>query len=98
MTPAKFRQRETYLTKEISSFDCVKLEDSGRVAQLVEQCPFKGPLSLRNPSRLTESNHLARTRKLSFGPMCSHSAVIVRRIVRCPSNTKTLAPFSLFYP
>ncbi len=35
------------------SFSCVKLEGSGRVAQLVEQCPFKAWVAGSSPAALT---------------------------------------------
>jgi hypothetical protein len=41
---------------------CVRLEKSGRVAQLVEQCPFKAWVAGSNPAALTKLfNSLAKT-------------------------------------
>jgi len=58
----------------------------GRVAQLVEQCPFKCSFPLRTRLHLPKFSHLQRTSPALVGAECSHSAVIVRWIVRWTRN------------
>ena len=48
--------------------ECVKLEDWGRVAQLVEQCPFKAWVAGSSPAALTKiPKHLADFGRVGFG-------------------------------
>ena len=50
------------------SSQCVKLNDCGRVAQVVEQCPFKAWVAGSNPAALTKtSKHLANLGRVDFG-------------------------------
>src|ERR1700733_9114765 len=49
-------------------FDCVKLKESGRVAQLVEQCPFKAWVAGSSPAALTKiSRYLLDFGGVDFG-------------------------------
>ena len=53
---------------EPSLFYCVRLKESGRVAQLVEQCPFKAWVAGSNPAALTKiSKYLVDLGRVDFG-------------------------------
>jgi hypothetical protein len=52
---------------------CAILEIGGRVAQLVEQCPFKAWVDGSSPSALTSSEILGSISRSFLGIRCAHS-------------------------
>ena len=66
--------------REVSA-DVLNLNDCGRVAQLVEQCPFKAWVAGSSPAALTKiSKYLADFGRADFGQL------------RTPRASKTLVP------
>src|SRR2546426_304744 len=55
-TSAVGQAAESAIGCSLTSSRCVRLKESGRVAQLVEQCPFKAWVAGSNPAALTTSS------------------------------------------
>ena len=65
---ARMRQNYGLPSRAMGAWEYVRLKDGGRVAQLVEQCPFKAWVAGSNPAALTKiSKHLADFGRVDFG-------------------------------